>query len=119
MTSLRSLIAILALSLISFQTLAEIKCYKELRALESATRTFTQASTKVGYAGIGAAETLGRHAYNLISQPNARVGGYGHSVKEDARIVTSNIEYAQNNAQIAEDDMNTKLTALGDCVINN
>lgn len=114
---MKILIVILA-TLASFTSLAEVKCFKEFRALETAMKNHVVATDKVAVDSLESANFVMSMAIELIAQPNARVGGYGYSVKQNAQTMINNVNSLQANAKAKENLVEEHKQALEDCLIN-
>lgn len=109
-----SLIAISSVN--AFAAEKALKCVAEYRGVMTAQRNYIKASERVFDYGVYTASFMHSMAVELIAQPNARVGGYGYSVRSNANIIENSFNSLIGGAKTKEELLQEAMLTLEDCL---
>ena len=109
-----SLIALTSLNVFAADT--ALKCVAEYRAVMTAQRTHIKSTDRLGDYAVYSGEFMQGMATELIAQPNARVGGYGYSVRSNANTIQNSFKNLIDGMKVKEELVHTAMLALEDCL---
>lgn len=93
-----------------------LKCVAEYRAVMTAQRTHIKATDRLGDYAVYTGEFMQGMAVELIAQPNARVGGYGYSVRSNATTIQTSFTNLIDGVKAKEELVHQAMLGLEDCL---